>query len=240
MSFTSHHEHHHEHHHTHHQNTHHHANLRTIVAPTESKYARPLAKIQPLIFPTLKPQELFTETQYLHHIELFPQGQFTGLAHDHGKWVVAGSTVTFRVKWNFFAKPHTFEECIAHGWLDNHDPDGEWLYGGDMSTHPDYRGLGLASKLYDARKALVKRLNLKGEVAGGMLPGYHRYRDRMSVEAYVDKVCSGELADPTLTPQLRNGFKVKRILYNYITDPRSDNCATLIVRPNPEYNQSWT
>jgi GNAT superfamily N-acetyltransferase len=209
--------------------------VRTVVVPTEAKYARPLAKIQPLIFPTLKPNELFTEAQYLHHLELFPQGQFTGLAHVHDKWVVAGSTVTFRVSWNFFAKPHNFVECISHGWLDNHDPEGEWLYGGDMSTHPDYRGLGLATKLYDARKALVRRLNLKGEVAGGMLPGYHRYRDHMSIETYVDKVSSGELTDPTLTPQLRNGFRVKRILYNYITDPRSDDCATLIVRPNPHY-----
>lgn len=216
----------------------HHVHLRTVVAPTEAKYARPLAKIQPLIFPTLKPEELFSEEQYLHHLELFPQGQFTGLVHVHDKWVVAGSTVTFRVNWDFFAKPHSFVECIAHGWLDNHDPDGEWLYGGDMSTHPEYRGLRLASKLYDARKALVKRLNLKGEVAGGMLPGYHRYRDRMSVEMYVDRVSSGELADPTLTPQLRNGFKVKRVLHDYITDPRSDNCATLIVRPNPYYHVS--
>ena len=211
--------------------------LRTVVAPTEARYARPLAKIQPLIFPTLKPDELFSEQQYLHHLELFPQGQFTGLVHVHDKWVVAGSTVTFRVGWHFFDKPHSFVDCIAGGWLDNHYPDGDWLYGGDMSTHPEYRGLGLATKLYDARKALVRRLNLKGEVAGGMLPGYHRYRDSMSIETYVEKVCSGELTDPTLTPQLRNGFKVKRILHNYITDPRSDNCATLIVRPNPEYGK---
>lgn len=210
--------------------------LRTMVVPTTSKYTRALAKIQPVIFPTLRSDELYSEEQYIHHLKLFPQGQFTGLVHLHDKWVVAGSTVTFRVKWSFFDKPHTFVECIDGGWLNTHDPNGDWLYGGDMSTHPEYRGLGLASKLYDARKALVRRLNLKGEVAGGMLPGYHRYRDRMSIETYVDKVSSGELIDPTLTPQLRNGFKVKRILYNYLTDPRSDNCATLIVRPNPHYD----
>ncbi len=208
---------------------------RTMVVPTTAKYARALARMQSVIFPTLTETELLREEHYLHHIHLFAAGQFTALVHLHDKWIVAGSTTTFRVNWSFFEKPHTFAEAVSDGWMDNHNPEGEWLYGGDMSVHPDYRGLRLASKLYDARKALVRRLNLKGEVAGGMLPGYHRYREQMSIEAYVDKVVHGELTDPTLTPQLRNGFKVKRVLYDHITDPRSDNCATLIVRPNPGY-----
>ncbi len=205
------------------------------VVPTEPKYARPLEKMQPIIFPTLKPEELFTEAQYLHHIRIFPEGQFTALVHTHNKWVVAGSTVSFRVKSSFFEKPHTFEEAIGGGWLSNHDPHGDWLYGADMSVHPDFRGMGISKMLYHARRMAARRLNLRGEVAGGMLPGYHRYRDRMSIERYVERVQAGELTDPTLTPQVRAGFTVKGILYGHITDPRSDDCAALIVRPNPEY-----
>jgi GNAT superfamily N-acetyltransferase len=212
---------------------------RVVIVPTEAKYAKALAHIQPLIFPTLLPEELFTEAHYLRHLEVFPQGQFTALARHHDKWVVVGSTVTFRVKWSFFDVPHTFEEAIDGGWLSHHDPEGEWLYGGDMSVHPDFRGLSISRRLYDARQALVKRLNLKGEVAGGMLPGYHRYRDDMSLETYTEKVMHGELNDPTLTPQVRAGFRVKRILYDHITDPRSDNSAALIVRPNKHYHPSY-
>ncbi|MBZ0279468.1 MAG: GNAT family N-acetyltransferase [Anaerolineae bacterium] len=208
-----------------------------MVVQTESKYARPLARMQSTIFPTLLPEELYSEQHYLRHMKLFPEGQFTALVQKHDKWIVAGSTVTFRVNWSLVEKPHTFEDIIDGGWLSNHDPHGEWLYGGDMSVHPDFRGLGLASKLYEARKNVVKRLNLRGEVAGGMLPGYHRYRDHMSIERYVEKVQLGELTDPTLTPQVRNGFRVKGILYDHITDPRSDNCAALIVRVNPYYNK---
>ena len=33
-----------------------------------------------------------------------------------------------------------------------------------MSVHPDYRGLGIARKFHDARKAMCKRLGLKGQV----------------------------------------------------------------------------
>lgn len=205
------------------------------VVPTQAKFARPLAKMQSTIFPTLKPEELYTEQHYLHHLELFPEGQYTALVYTHERWVVAGSTVTFRVNVEFFEHPHTYLEAIADGWLDNHNPQGEWLYGGDMSVHPDYRGMGLASKLYDARRETVRKLNLRGEVAGGMLPGYHRYRSQMSIERYAEKVVQGELTDPTLTPQVKNGFKVKRILYDHITDPRSDDCAALIYRVNPYY-----
>jgi GNAT superfamily N-acetyltransferase len=207
---------------------HHHlrGHLRAVVVPTTPQYARPLEKIQPLIFPTLKPEELFTEAHYLHHHRLFPQGQFTALVHQDGHWVVAGSTVTFRINFSFFEKEHSFEEAIDSGWLSNHNPEGEWLYGADVSVHPDYRGLGLSKMLYDARRALVR-------------PGYHRYRDQMDIETYVDKVVAGELTDPTLTAQVRSGFRVKRVLYNHITDPRSNNCAALIVRQNPQYHPSY-
>lgn len=213
-------------------------NLPTMVVQTEPKYVRPLARMQSTIFPTLKPDELFSEDHYLRHLKLFPEGQFTALVRIRDKWVVAGSTVTFRIKWAATQKPHSFEEIIDSGWLSHHDSQGDWLYGGDMSVHPDYRGLGLSKKLYDARRNLVRKLNLCGEIAGGMLPGYHRYRDQISIENYVEKVQHGELTDPTLTPQVRAGFKVARVLYDHITDPRSDNCASQIVRPNTDYRPS--
>ena len=110
-----------------------------MVVPTTAKFARPLGKMQSVIFPTLTENELLREEHYLHHMELFPQGQFTALVHHGDKWTVAGSTVTFRVKWSFFEKPHTFAEAVSDGWMDNHDPDGEWLYpqGLDWDLH-DY------------------------------------------------------------------------------------------------------
>lgn len=208
------------------------------VVNTDRTHAKRLAQMQRAIFPTLTDEELLHTEHYLRHIELFPDGQFTALAHTHDKWVVAGSTSTFRINWEALHKPHTFLEIVDNGWFGHHNPRGEWLYGGDLSVHPDYRGLGLGSKLYDARRELVRRLNLRGEVAGGMLPGYDRHRHHLSIEGYVRRVVAGELRDPTLSVQLKNGFVVKGILYDHITDPRADNCATLIVRENPYYNRA--
>jgi hypothetical protein len=99
----------------------------------------------------------------------------------------------------------------------------------------DWRGLGVARHLYNGRATIVRKLNLRGEIAGGMMPGYHLHRSQLTVAQYAMRVWQGRLHDPTLTVQLRNGFKFRGILYEHITDPRSDNTAMLIVRENPHY-----
>jgi hypothetical protein len=65
-----------------------------------------------------------------------------------------------------------------------------------------------------------------------MLPGYLHYNQHLTVAQYVLRVWQGNIYDPTLTMQIRNGFAVKGILYDHITDPRSNNTATLIMREN--------
>jgi GNAT superfamily N-acetyltransferase len=208
------------------------------VTPTARQYVKPLAQMQRLIFPTLTDDELLRADHFLRHLDLFPEGQFTALAHIHEKWLPAGSTSTFRISWDTLQQPHTFVELVDQGWFSHHNPRGEWLYGADMSVHPDYRRMGIASRLYAARRELVRRLNLRGEVASAMIPGYERHRHHLSIEAYVRRVVAGELRDPTLSVQIKNGFMVKGILYDHITDPRADNCAALIVRENPHYNRA--
>jgi len=207
------------------------------VVQTEPKYARRLAKMQSAIFPTLSEEEFLSESQYLKHIELFPEGQLTALALIHDKWVVAGSTSSFLTTWDYAAQDHTFLEVIGGGWFTHHNPKGDWIYGGDLSVHPEFHGMGIGSALYRVRGEVARKLNLKGEVAGGMIPGYQRYREQMSIETYVKKVEAGEVFDPTLSVQVKNGFQVRRVLYDHITDPRADNCAALIVRPNPQYRE---
>jgi len=49
------------------------------------------------------------------------------------------------------------------------------------------------------------------------------------------KVASGEISDPTLTPQLRNGYTVRGIIHDYLHDAELGNDATLIVWDNPDY-----
>jgi ribosomal protein S18 acetylase RimI-like enzyme len=130
---------------------------------------------------------------------------------------------------------HRYLDAVDHNWLGNHDPDGDWLYGADIGVLPEYRRRGIARMLYQARQNLIRRLNLKGHVAGGMLKGFSKYKDKLSVEEYVTKVEAGELFDPTVSVQLKVGFKIHGIIQHYVDDPSCDNKAAFIVWRNPDY-----
>ena len=209
--------------------------LHVTVKSTRPEHVPALAAMQRLVFPTLPEDALLNEDRYLRHLELFPQGQFVALLHKDDRAIVVGATSTFRTTFDFSDIQHTFLEAVADGWLTNHDPEGDWLYGADVSVHPDYRGMRIARRLYEARHSLVRRLNLRGEIAGALLPGYIHYSRHLTVAQYVLRVWQGKIFDPTLSVQIRNGFSIKGILYEHIDDPRSNNTATLIVRKNPHY-----
>jgi hypothetical protein len=55
----------------------------------------------------------------------------------------------------------------------------------------------------------------------------------MNADEYVARVVSGELFDPTLTVQIRNGFEVIRPLHNFFEYVPSENWAALILWKNP-------
>jgi len=206
------------------------------IMQTGREHVRSLEKLQQIVFPTLAPEALFSAQKYLKHLELFPQGQFVAIAHHEGRDMVVGSTSTFRTHFDFDDIEHTYVEAISGGWLTNHDPNGEWLYGVDMSVHPQFRGLKIAKKLYEARRLVAQRLNMRGEIAGALMPGYELHNEHLSVAQYTLRVTQGRLMDPTLSVQLKMGFEVRGILYDHISDPRSENAAALIVRENPQYS----
>jgi GNAT superfamily N-acetyltransferase len=194
-----------------------------------------LETIQRAAFPTLAEEEIITAAHYAAHIERFPEGQFAVL--DEAGRVVACST-DFRTRIDFDHFEHRYIEAVDHNWLGKHDPAGDWLYGADIGVLPAYRRRGIATMLYQARHDLVRRLNLRGHVAGGMLKGYGLYKDQMPVETYIAKVITGELFDPTLSIQLKRGFKVHGIIQNYVDDPSCANKAAFIVWRNPDYRET--
>jgi hypothetical protein len=94
------------------------------------------------------------------------------------------------------------EGITADGMFTNHNPNGDSLYGADISTHPKFRHEGIGSMLYGARKELVMRLALRRMISGGRLFNYCEYADRMSALEYAQKVITGELHDPVLSFQV--------------------------------------
>lgn len=174
-----------------------------------------------------------TAAHYAAHIRLFPEGQLTIL--NRVGQVVACSTDfrTSNIDLQHFE--HRYVDAVAQNWLSHHDPHGEWLYGADIGVLPAYRRRGLARQLYTARQALIRRLNLRGHVAGGLLTGYSAYKAVLSVEDYVARVVAGTLIDPTVSVQLRCGFTVHGILQHYVHDTACDGKAAFLVWQNPDY-----
>jgi len=202
------------------------------IVNSTADMAQDLEAIQRASFPTLAAHERITAAHYRAHIRVFPEGQFAAVTD---RALVVGCSTDFRIRFDFDHVEHRYIDIADHNWLGNHDPDGDWLYGADIGVLPEYRGWGIGRAMYEARHALVRRLGLRGHVAGSMLRGYGARKDAMTVEEYVADVVAGRLIDPALTVQLKCGFRVRAIIQDYVTDPACANKAALIVWDNPDY-----
>ena len=195
-----------------------------IVRNTLERDVSALEALQRTVFPTLVEEERLHAAQYLRHLAVFPAGQF--VIGEAG--VVVGMTTTMRMDFDFDDYRHTFGELFAGGWLDKHQPDGEWLYGLDIGIHPACRGRGLARLLYRARQQLVRSLGLKGQLTAGMMNGYGAVAGQLSGEAYYREWLEGKRQDPTLTPQRKIGFRPLALLPDYLHDPGCGNYGVLL------------
>jgi predicted amidohydrolase/GNAT superfamily N-acetyltransferase len=167
-------------------------------------------------------------------LDIFPEGQI-GI-EVNGK--IVACALSLIVDYDKFGDRHTYEQITGNYTFNTHDSDGDVLYGIDVFVHPEYRGLRLGRRLYDARKEVCENLNLRAIVAGGRIPGYINFADDLSPKQYIEKVEMKEIYDPILTFQLSNGFHVRKILRNYLTyDVESKAFATLIEWNNIYYEE---
>ncbi|MCG5515166.1 MULTISPECIES: bifunctional GNAT family N-acetyltransferase/carbon-nitrogen hydrolase family protein [Ectothiorhodospira] len=176
----------------------------------------------------------WTREQFESQINRFPEGQIC--IEDNGKVVAAA--ISLIVDYRRWGDRHRYWEITGKGYLTTHDPDGDTLYGVDVFVHPEYRGLRLGRRLYDARKEVCEKLNLRAIVAGGRIPGYYNHREEMSPQQYVELVKSKEIIDPVLTFQLSNDFHVRRIINDYLPDDKESQAyATLLEWINIYYDE---
>lgn len=193
-------------------------------------------KLQQESFPILaRYGNIWHPEELKSHLQIFPQGQFVAVEEDG---TVVGSASTLIINLDPEYAEHTWKRITADGMFTNHNPNGDSLYGADISTHPKFRHEGIGSMLYGARKELVMRLGLRRMISGGRLFNYCEYADRMSALEYAQKVITGELHDPVLSFEIDNGFKFIKILSDYMDDVRSKNYASFIEWLDPVYRLS--
>lgn len=171
-----------------------------------------------------------------HHIETltkkFPEGQVVIKVNGQ----LAGSALSIIVKENLLLGKHTYADITGNYTFNSHNDDGDILYGIDIFIKPEFRGLRLGRRLYDYRKELCEKLNLRGIAFGGRIPNFHKYADQMSPKEYLDKVRLKEIHDPVLNFQMSNDFHPTKILKGYLAgDEDSGEFAVLLEWDNIYY-----
>lgn len=188
-----------------------------------------IVQMQKKCFPYMRP---WKREQIESHLSIFPEGQL--VVDIDGKVVASSSSLI--IDFDEYADGHSWMEIAGLGFITNHDSEGDTLYGIEIMVDPEFRGMKLARRLYDARKRLCRDKNLKRIVIGGRIPGYKDHISEMSAREYVEKVMNKSLFDTVLTTQLSNGFVLKRLIKSYIPkDIESDAWATLMEWPNLDY-----
>ncbi|MFD1773527.1 bifunctional GNAT family N-acetyltransferase/carbon-nitrogen hydrolase family protein [Paenibacillus rhizophilus] len=200
-----------------------------IIRRIERKDFDDIIELQKVCFPSMKP---WKKSQLESHIRIFPEGQ---LCVEYDSRII-GSCSSLLVNFNDYLEQHTYDEITDNGYIKNHNPNGENLYGMEVMVHPDFRRMKIGRRLYEARKRLAEELNLKSIIVGGRIPVYHKYSDKLSPREYAEEVLQKNIYDPVLTFQMMNGFTLKRIITDYLPDDKeSMTYAALLEWNNIEY-----
>ena len=177
---------------------------------------------------------IWTEDHIKKLLDIFPEGQIVVLFNEK----VVGVALSIIVNYDSFGDDHTYRQITGDYTFNTHKPTGDVLYGIEVFVHPDYRGLRLARRLYDARKELCEKLNLKSIIFGGRIPNYAAHSKELTPKEYINKVKMKEIHDQVLSFQLSNEFHVKKLLTNYMPgDQESKEHATLMEWNNVLYKK---
>ena len=180
------------------------------------------------------PDSYWNEKQIEALIKKFPEGQVVIKVNNK----IAGCALSIIVNYENFDDLHTYRELTGNFTFNTHNSEGDVLYGIDVFIKSEYRGLRLGRRLYDYRKELTEKLNLRGIAFGGRIPKYHKYKDTLSPKEYIEKVKRKEIHDPVLNFQISNDFHPSKILKGYLEgDKASDEFAVLLEWDNIYYQK---
>lgn len=191
-----------------------------------------IVSLQQKCFPGMKPWD---REQVQSQLDRFPEGQIVIEIDDQ----VVASSSSLLLNYDDDLEWHDWQKTSDSGYIRNHQPDGDTLYGIEIMVDPAFRGMRLSRRLYDARKEYCRRQGISRMIVGGRIPGYHRYSEQISATEYIERVVNKSLYDPVLTAQLANGFAVQGLISNYLpSDTESCGYATFLEWRNIDLTRS--
>ena len=197
------------------------------------------------------PEKLRANRQiYESRLKIFPEGVL--VAEIEGK--IEGVVVTQKVLAEVAKQGRSWNEITDKGRIQKtHNPEGDTLYGVNLSVSP-FASRKVATALLETmgKKAILN--NIKQIVLGGRIPGFRRFLEKYChqhklshlsqkqkdeiAEQYIKAVTSkGKPRDPEINFYTKANMRVTKLLHNYIEDSESLNYGVLLVWKNPFYNR---
>ena len=118
---------------------------RLVVRELKRSDIKAVQELQRRSFATIDP---WTTEQLESQLAIFPAGQI-GVEID-GMLVATSSALI--VDEEDFGAYHTFDEVSDKGYIRNHDPEGDTLYGIDIAIDPRHRGVHLTRRIGGRRE----------------------------------------------------------------------------------------
>lgn len=206
-------------------------NSKYVILNPRPEHFQEIQELCRRVYPFTKPWSI---AQLESHRSYFPDGQLIALDPSSGK--VVGLAFSLIIPWTDYSPQDNWSDFTSGGFFHNHNPkEGSTLYGAEVMVDPEMQGRGIGKLLYQGRREIVNKYNLKRIRAGARLRGYSKFKDKMSPQEYVRAVIKKELYDPTLSFQLHREFVVIDVAKNYLSvDPESLGYAAVIEWLNPK------
>ena len=189
---------------------------------------------------------------YQSRLATFPQG--TLVAEVDGK--IEGIVVVEIVNFRSISHVRSWNEATDYGYIrKSHNPQGNTLYGVNLSVSPQTQS-AVAVTLLEAVEKLAIKLDFKQILLGGRIPRFARYlrqychkksisvisdeeRDRIA-EYYMRATNRREHPlDPEINFYQKVGTKTIKLLPNYFEDPESLDYGILLLWTNPFYGKPF-
>jgi predicted amidohydrolase len=199
------------------------------IRPAEKTDIPSILALSKIVYADFPP---YTKAHLTGHINAFPEGQFVALYEDN----LIGYCASIRVVEKLALAQHTWHEVTGGGYGSTDDPEGDFLYGIEIFVDPQFRGIRVGERFYQARKKLCMELKLKGIVFGGRLPFLSRKIKHVKTpENYIEAVKTKKIRDNVLSFQLHQDFEVIGVLKDYLpSDKASMGVAAHLLWRNPD------
>ncbi len=123
-----------------------------------------LVKMQERCFPGMA---TWGRDQIESQLNIFPEGQIC--IEIDGK--LAASSSSLILEYDPALEWHNWKAVADEGYIRNHKVRGDTLYGIEIMVDPEFRGMKLSRRLYDARKEICRQRNLARIIIAGRIPG---------------------------------------------------------------------